>query len=111
MNTKTNKNAKRAIHAKAEGAKAEKVSKLKAGKIGHAKADKAPKTPKAKKEGGESRSRIDVHTDAVRKAASAAAGTSVDALRDSLGICRKSVRKLLTAVGAVRGEDGAYHAK
>lgn len=59
---------------------------------------------------GAARSRIDVHTDAVRKACSAEAGTSVDALRDALGICRKSVRKLLAEVKATRGDDGKYHA-
>jgi hypothetical protein len=38
-------------------------------------------------------------------------GVTVDGARDTLGLCRKSVRKLLAEAKAKRGDDGTYSAK
>lgn len=74
------------------------------------KATKAVKTPKS--EGSAvTRERISQHMPAVEKALASSGGATVEGLRESLGICRKSVRKLLANAGAVRGEDKVYRAK
>jgi hypothetical protein len=66
---------------------------------------------KAVTERAERENAIGKHSDAVRKALSSKDGTSVDELCESLGICRKSVRKLLAEQKAVRGENRRYTAK
>lgn len=105
----------KAVHAKAEKPAATATSGAKIGKgtaKAKAKAAGAKPAKKAAKAKGEPRaSKIDASLPALNKALGTKNGASVDELRDSLGICRKSVRKLLAQVGAKKNDEGRFVSK